>query len=139
MDGSMIILIILLLFLIIGIVILIFINTKLRSDLIDPKKCPIVNGDFGVNGGKSYNINSGIGGQLATISRCDGIIPGQSICTKKVNNINDAIIYCNTYSSFCDAFVYSFTNKEVTIVDPKQSLVSDVNYDLYQRQYSIKK
>lgn len=135
MDKTSIIMVLLCSILTVGIVILIFLNVSLRSKLIDPSKCPIVNGEFGVMGGMSYQVKDGMSSKLAAISKCDGVTPGMSLCTAKAADINDAIAYCYSYPTFCDAFVYSVGAKEVTIVDPTQLRVTDANYDLYQIQH----
>ena len=106
-------------------------NVALSINLIDPKECPIVNGDFGIiPGTKLITLN----GELAQIERCGNTF--DLPCNSRVDNLAGAINYCNTYANICTSFVY--TDGIVTIVDSQAVQSSDSNYDLYSRQYNIK-
>lgn len=130
MNVTLIILAVVCGILVIGIIYMISVNVKLSQSRIDPINCPVIKGDFGVYGAKSYQTGNGA---TAVLHKCG--TSGTDACEAQANNISDAITYCNTYVNYCDAFVFSVTTKRMAIVDTTLQLVSDATYDLYTRQY----
>jgi hypothetical protein len=109
--------------------ILIYLYTTSSTGKISPKLCPHVTGTFGVNPSHSYQKTGGV---LAIKSTC-GV--GLTLpCQATAQTLSDAIAYCNTYINICNAFIYSQTSGQVTIVDETQTSTVDNNYDLYERQ-----
>lgn len=127
MDRLTIVLIIVSVVLAIGCLLLILQNVLTSNTKIDPSDIPNVKGYFGVSPQKTYS-NQGI---VSIVKKCG--LSGTLSCTTVVNNLKEAIDYCNQYVVFCDAFIYS--NGSVSIVDPTQTLSSDSNVDLYERQF----
>ena len=98
---------------------------------IDPKKCPKVKGNYGVIGQSSLQLSNG---NLADKSLCG--VNGSELCQATAKDIGEAIIYCETYSNICNAFVYSIQTQTVTIVDERSGILSsNTSYDLYQKQF----
>jgi hypothetical protein len=131
MDNYIYILFIIVFF--IFFIFLLFENVVLSQILINPNECNKIFGSFGVKPNSAYVISSD---ELATISKCNP--NGNSLCKmENVSSLQDAINYCNNYSSFCNAFVYSALDSTMFIVDSSQTLSQNYNYDLYQRQDKI--
>lgn len=103
-------------------------NVKLQQELIDPKKCPSIKGEFGVTAKKAFFD----GASIATLKTCG--VSSNETCFKAVNNVDEAMSYCNSYSNICNAFIYEAENKNVYIVDATKILGDYGTGDLFIRQ-----
>jgi len=114
----------------IAVIALIIIITIQQFNLINPSKCPLSKGNYGLQAGTKIVNSNGV---LATLNTCG--ISGDLECVSQALTLAAATEYCISNFRVCDVFSYS--NGVVSILDPKGSIINDNNYDLYFRQYPI--
>jgi hypothetical protein len=130
MDGLSIIMIFLFLGAIGICIFLIMKNTKLTSSLINPKKCPVTQGQFGLRPGTSG----------ASLLGCTDAPDGNTcVYTGQFDSLTSAVLKCNNMGGKCAAFAYTAQTNTLTIVDTSQPYVvassTNASTDLYIRQY----
>lgn len=102
----------------VGIFIFLFLQNK--SDYIHHSNCVAPIG--------SYILEHGIV-STNVIRKCG--INGDEPCQKKVNNVSEAVAYCNQNSSFCNRFNYQ--QDTVSIVSLKGEMQRSSNSNVYTR------
>ncbi len=109
-----------------GAILVIYFTTFYNSDHVPYQKCNAPLGEFAIEPSTiSNNIKNLCGSN------------NNSQCTKQVNNVEEAIKYCNLYSEICDRIMYNETSKTVSIVDLKGGLSKSPLHDLYTRQVGV--
>lgn len=116
-------------FLIMGFVLLViliigvFLYYKKSSELIEPSRCPVINGVYGANPGKAGSSVFSCGKN------------GVSECTfNNINTLTDAQNLCNNYLNVCTAFSYSPSLGVVRFVN--RNLVASTTFDTYILQHN---
>ena len=114
----------LIILIIILIVIIIYLITlsRVNTNLVDPSTCPKIKGVYATQPNTSGTI----------ISQCG--ISGTEACTTTATSLVDAMAYCETYISVCNAFSYSSKNSVVHIINPDVLPSDDADFDTYYRQ-----
>lgn len=126
-DATIIIIPLVFIFLIYtGAILVIYFTTFYNSDHVPYQKCNAPLGEFAVE-------PSTISNNIKNLCGPDN----NSQCIKQVNNVEEAIKYCNLYSEICDRFMYNEKSKTVTIVDLKGGLSKSPIHNLYTRQVGI--
>lgn len=109
-----------------GAILVIYFTTFYNSDHVPYQKCNAPLGEFAVEPSTiSSNIKSVCGAN------------NNNQCVKQVNNVEEAIKYCNLYSEICDRFMYNEQSKTVSIIDLKGNLSKSPLHNLYTRQVGI--
>jgi hypothetical protein len=127
MDLILLIAIVLLMIIVIALIIVITFQGLAK---IKPSECPLSKGNYGLAPGKKI---IGDGGNLAILSTCG--LSGNQLCSANADNLLEATEYCISNYQACNVFSYS--GGIVNILDEKGNEVSDVQYDLYYRQYRL--
>lgn len=104
----------------------VYFTTKNDSNYVHHQNCNAPLGEFALEAGVQSK---------AVLNICGS--DNKSPCIKKVNNLTEAVNYCNLNSKICDRFMYSSQSNTVSIVGLKGTLVDNSQQDLYTRQNGI--
>lgn len=97
---------------------------KKSAELIDPSRCPIVQGNYGVQPLKSGT----------SVFRCG--TNGTSECSFTVRSLNEAITTCNNYLNICQGFSYSPSTQNMRFIN-NSALADSTIYDTYRLQFHV--
>jgi hypothetical protein len=110
--------------LLVVVVIGVFLYFKKSAELIEPSRCPVVRGTYGVNPGKVGTSLFMCGTNFTSECVFDGI-----------SSLANAIALCNNYINVCKIFSYSPALGTVRFVN--DTLVNSTVFDTYSLQYNV--
>ena len=92
---------------------------KQSSTLIDPSKCPKIQGNFGVRPGLSGTVLNSCGNN------------NNEECVIIATNLNEAVNICMARADICQQFSYDLSQGKMRILNPKVPLTSGENENTY--------
>ena len=104
----------------------IYFTTKYKADYVPHQNCNAPMGEFALE-------PSTFSGNVINACGSDGNSP----CIKRVNNLQQAVDYCNLNSKICNRMMYNSTTKTVSIVSLKGNKTTSSNHDIYTRQLGV--
>lgn len=107
-------------------VLVVYFTTLYNADHVPYQKCNAPGGEFALE----HNAFSGNVKNQCGQDR-------KSPCIKVVNNLGEAVKYCNLYSEICDRFMHTPATNTVSIVDLKGQINKSNLHNLYTRQIGI--
>ena len=92
---------------------------KQSSTLIDPSKCPKIQGNFGVRPGLSGTVLNSCGND------------NNEECVIIATNLNEAVNICMARADICQQFSFDLSQGKMRILNPKEPLTSGENENTY--------
>ena len=110
----------------IGAALVIYFTTKYKADYVPYYNCNAPMGEFALEP-STFSSN--------VINACGR--DGKSSCVKRVNNLQEAVDYCNLNSLICNRMMFNQESKTVSIISLKGKKSNSNKHDIYTRQLGI--
>ena len=105
---------------------LIYFTTKYKADYVPHYNCNAPMGEFALEP-STFSSN--------VINTCGS--DGKSACVKRVNNLQEAVDYCNLNSLICNRMMYNQESRTVSIISLKGKKSNSNKHDIYTRQLGV--
>ena len=110
----------------IGAALVIYFTTKYKADYVPHYNCNAPMGEFALEP-STFSSN--------VINACGN--DRKSACVKRVNNLQEAVDYCNLNSLICNRMMYNQESRTVSIISLKGKKSSSNKHDIYTRQLGV--
>jgi hypothetical protein len=110
----------------VGAILVVYFSIENKSNYVHHQSCNKPLGEFALEPGTA---------STSILKICGS--SGNEVCSKKVNNLTEAVNYCNLNSKICDRFMYNSKTGTVSIVGLKTTLTENNDQDIYTRQLGI--
>lgn len=104
------------------VIVLAYFYARQRFQLIEPTRCPTVEGTFALKAGTTGEVLK----QCGTQSNED--------CSIEVNTLEEAVLQCNQRKDICNVFTYDEGTSTMKIINSSQSYSPTNTENMYLRQ-----